>query len=230
MKKLFLMLWGCVLAIVISGCVSGETDLNDPIILTDGVGNRIAIDVDILDEYETYHWPWKILPWRGKAELYLKIYDKKNPEISLLYPLNVEKKDSGTRKFSLITPFEYGKPTVLVVELLDDDGLDKEDEKLLVEAAGTGALIVCDAAAAYKSDYKAAEAIFSNKDGIAALAASGATVLTKNLNRHVFDSVGMYEYAVTYKDGIFTGNAVTIRNNDNQTKAHCNLKFYAVEK
>lgn len=230
MKRVFSTLWGVVLAIVISGCVSEKTDPLGPITLTDGVGDKIAIDVEILEVHETYRGVWKMLPWRGKAELYLKIYDKKNPEISLLYPLNVEREDSGTRKFSLITPFEYGAPTVLVVELLDDDGLDKEEEKLLVEAARTGALIVCDAAAAYKSDYKAAEAIFRNKDGIASLAAGGAEVLAQNLNQHKFDSVGIYEYTVTGKGGIFLNNAVTILNNDDKTKAHCNLKFYAVDK
>ena len=228
MKTIFLMLWGFVLAIGMSGCKTG--DPHGSITLTDGVGKKIAIDVEILDEYETYHGIWKILPWRGKAELYLKIYDKKNPEVSLLYPLNVENNTSGTRKISLVTPMEYGKPTVLVVELLDDDSLGKEEEKLLVDAAKTGAIIVCDAVAAYKTDYKAAEAIFRNKDRIASLAGSGAKVLVKKLNQHKFDSLGVYEYSITTKGGIFCNNAVTILNNDHKTHAHCNIKFYAVEK
>ena len=136
---------------------------------------------------------------------------------------------SGTRKNSLITPLEYGKPTVLVVELLDDDFLDKEEEKLLGEAAKTGAVIVCDAVA-YKADYQAAEAIFRNKDRIVSLAGNGAKVLAKNLNQHKFDSLGIYEYTIATKGGLFLNNAVTILNNDNKTKAHCNIKFYAVEK
>ena len=231
MKKFLLMLWGVVFAIVISGCASGATDHtgSGPITFTDGVGNRIALEVEILDERETYHSPLKYLwPFRGKAELYLKIYDKKNPEISLLYPLNVERKDSGSRKIPVITPFEYGTPTVLVVELLDDDYLDDEEVELLVEAARTGAMIVCDAAQAYKVSYKEADAIFRNKDRIVSLATSGAKVLAKNLNQHRFDSLGFYEYTVANKGGIFLNNAVTILNNDNKSKAHCNIKFYAV--
>ena len=231
MQKLFLMLWGVVFAIVISGCASGTTDPTSPgsITFTDGVGNRIALEVEILDERETYHGVWKALPWRGKAELYLKIYDMKNPEISLLYPLNVERKDSGSRKIPVITPFEYGTPTVLVVELLDDDHLDDEEVELLVEAARTGAMIVCDASQAYKISKTEAEAIFRNKDRIASLATSGAKVLAKNLNKHRFDSLGIYEYTVANKGGIFLNNAVTILNNDNKSKAHCNIKFYSVE-
>ena len=228
MKKLFLMFCGVVLTIVISGCVSEKTeDTNGPgpITFTDGVGNRIALDVEILDEYETYHGVWKLLPWRGKAELYLKIYDKKNPEISLLYPLNVETDVSGTRKIPVITPFEYGNPTVLVVELLDDDRLSEEEEELLVEAAKTGAMIICDATQAYKTDFKEADAIFRNKDRIVSLATSGAKVLAKNLNQHKFDSLGIYEYTVANKGGIFLNNAVTILNNDNKSKAHCNIQF-----
>ena len=230
MKKFFLILGGLVFAISMSGCVSGKTDPNGQITLTDGVGKKIAIDVEILDEYETYHGIWKILPWRGKAELYLKIYDKKNPEISLLFPLNVENNASGTRKISVVTPMEYGKPTVLVVELLDDDSLNKDEEKLLIDAAKTGAVIVCDAVAAYKTDYKAAEAIFKDKDRIENLTGSGAEILAQNLNQHKFDSLGIYEYTIATKGGIFLNNAVTILNNDNKTRAHCNLKFYAVEK
>ena len=232
MKNFFLMLWGIVLAIVVSGCVSGKTEAtNDPghFIPTEGDGNRIAIDVEILDEYETYHWPWKLLPWRGKAELYLKEYDQKKPDISLLYPLNVETNVSGTRKISVITPMEYGKPTILVFELLDDDHLDKDEVELLVEAAKTGAMIVCDAVAAYKTDYKAAEAIFNNKDRIVSLAESGATVLAKNLNKHKFDSLGTCEYKIVNKGGIFIKNPVTILNNDNDKKAHCNIYVYAIE-
>ena len=232
MRKFFLMLWGVVFAIVISGCASGTTDPTGPgpITFTDGVGNRIALEVEILDEHETYHGLWKLLPWRGKAELYLKIYDKKNPEISLLYPLNVERNDSGSRKIPVITPFQYGTPTVLVVELLDDDYLDDEEVELLVEAARTGAMIVCDASQAYRTSFKEADAIFRNKDRIVSLATSGAEVLAKNLNKHRFDSLGVYEYTVANKGGIFLNNAVTILNNDNKTKAHCNIKFYSVEK
>lgn len=229
MKKLFLMLWGVLFAIVISGCVSAETDPHGLILVELGDDIKTAIDAEILEEDEL--WLWKILwPSRSKAELYLKIYDKKNPEISLLYPLIDEKEDSGTRKYSLITPFEYGEPTVLVFELLDDDNLDKEEVSLLVEAARTGTLIVCDAAAAYQSDYYAAEAIFRNKDGIASLAASGAKVLVKDLNKHRFNSLGVYEYTGANKGGTFLNNAVTILNNDNKTKAHCKLTVYAVVK
>ena len=227
MKNLFMMLWGCVFAIVISGCASG--DLNDTISIIELDVYRIAIDVEILDEYETYHWPWKILwPSHSKAELYLKIYDKKKPEISLLYPLNIEKEDSGTRKHSIITPFEYGNPTVLVAELLDYGYFDEEEEKLLVEAARTG-VIVCDTAAAYQSDYYTAEAIFRNKDKTASLATSGAKVLVKNLNLHKIDSLGIYESTVTHKDGRLLYNTVTILNNDSKTKTHGYLKIYAVE-
>ena len=86
MKNFLMMACGLIIAIGISGCglfsiIKPDPDPNGPITLTDGVGKKIAIDVEILDEFETYHWPWKILPWRGKAELYLKIYDQKNPKI-----------------------------------------------------------------------------------------------------------------------------------------------------
>ena len=226
MKKLFLMLWGCFFAIVISGCVSGETDLGFPPTIIGDVDYRIAIDVEILDE--TYHWPWKILwPSRSKAELlYLKIYDKKNPEISLLYPLIDEKEDSGTRKYSLITPFEYGEPTVLVFELLDDDSWSKDEEELFVEAAKTGTLIVCDAARAYKTtNYIAAEEIFWNKDGIASWAHRNAVVLVNDLNWHKNDSLGIYESKLTREGLNSLYNTVTIQNNDSKTKMRGYIKI-----
>lgn len=222
MKKLFMMLCGVVFAIVISGCASGATE-PDPFILIEEGGDRIALEVEILNKRENNHAVWKPL-WRDKAVLYLKIYDKKNPEISLLYPLNVERKDSGNRKLSVITPFEYGTPTVLVVELLVDY-LDDEEEELLVEAARTGAMIVCDASQAYKISKTEADAIFRNKDRIASLATSGAKVLAKNLNQHRSDTLDIYEYTFN-KGGIFLSKAFTILNNDNK---HCDLKFYFVE-
>ena len=218
-----MMLCGIVFAIVISRCASGATE-PEPIIFRE-IGDRIALEVEILDEYETYHGVWKLLPWRGKAELYLKIYDKMNPEISLLYPLNVERKDSGSRKISVITPFEYGTTTVLVVELLDDDYLDDEEVELLVEAARTGAMIVCDASQAYKISKKEADAIFRNKDRTVSLATSEAKVLAKKLNQHRFDTLDIYEYTFN-KGGIFLKEDFTSLNNDNK---HCDIKFDGVE-
>lgn len=219
MKKLFMMLWGGVFAIVISGCASGITE-PEPIIFRE-IDDRIALEVEILDKRETYHAVWKAFR-RGKAVMYLKIYDKKNPEISMLYPLNVERKDSGSGKNSVITPFEYGTPTVLVVELLDDNCLDDEEVELLVEAARAGAMIVCDASQAYKISKIEADAIFRNKGRIVSLATSGAKVLAKDLNQHKFDTLDIYEYTFD-KGRIFLSKAFTILNNDNK---HCDIKFY----
>lgn len=184
---------------------------------------RIAhIAVDILEPGES---------WFGNAELYLKIQSSLHPKDgSILIPLNVSHPTSGSTRCIYEVPFllNVGKSETLRFELLDDDGLTKEQEKKIVGCAKDAACLFWfdkRLFGAKKKDSVRLAATIQEKRLTVSVVETLTELVLDNLSQHIFDSYGTADYHVpddpprAYRDA----NPVVIRDG---TVARAEVKIY----
>ena len=227
LKHISALAVGLAVVFVLTGCTwieelfKGKPD-TDGLKTTAGPKEDIAVCVKILDDSE--FWPWT------KAELYLKVHDKNNPENFLFRPLNVGGLASGSRTHQFRTPFIYDPdhPTVLCFELLDDDSMSAEQEKLLVDATKKGCQIICTAAGIYavtQGNEAAGKVLIASGEPVGDLAAMGVSALALNLKEIKFDSMGSKEYTLFHKSDVLKSNPITIVDDDNTARCEIEVIF-----
>ena len=204
LKRISTFAVGLAAVFVLPGCYWLKSDVKTD---TAGPKEDIAVCVKILDDSEFW--------WGAKAELYLKIHDKNNPENFLFRPLNVGGLASGSKIHQFRTPFVYDPehPTVLCFELLDDDSMSAKQENLLVDATKKGCQIICTAAGIYavaKGNHAAGKALIASGEPVGDLAAMGVKALALNLKEIKFDSMGSKEYTLFHKSDVLRSNPITI--------------------
>jgi len=153
-------------------------------------GRKALIEVEVLDDDE---WGW----FRGRADLYLKVYSTVNPSVSILLPVNTGD-FGGKRQITYETPFIHDgtKDETLNIELLDDDSLSADQEKLLVKAAERGCYLLYSGARIYAVEHGVSlpeiGAVISQGVG-----GSLAKLLIDEYGKHSYKSYGHVSYNIS---------------------------------
>lgn len=174
-KRISALVVGLAATFALTGCGTPQKD--------------IAINVTILDDSE--FWPG------CKAELYLKVFDKSKPENFLLCPLNVGGLDSGSKTRMFRTPFVFDSKhhTILRFELLDDDSMSEEQEKLLVDATKQLCQIIHTTAGVYAVPNPMSGAmLIKSSEPVENLLKTGIRALKINLDEIKFEHMGQKDY------------------------------------
>ena len=181
-----------------------------------GTPDTIVISGEILDDSE---WIFTT------AELWLK-FSIEDSETFYLVPLN----QSGNRTFKIKTPFKYlkNRKKTITVELLDDDGLSKEEIALLAKVAKTSTYLVCDGINIYTQSKNGCNAInTTTKKLIAECVADGAFVAVNNMKK--FDSLGSREFLINnIANQKSQSMPLTIVEKGRFSTARCDLRFHLV--
>jgi len=143
---------------------------------------RPAVQVDVLDPSEGSLFT---------AELYLAVQSSRFPAHTwVILPVNVGD-FAGCRLRFIQLPFEVQERDVLLFNLLDEDGLTPDEERMMLDACRTCAYCVVVSGAVYSPD-------------IARLIAPGFSeaseilghVIVDDVQRHKFDNFGVAEFIV----------------------------------
>jgi hypothetical protein len=190
-----------------------------------GEGRWPAIQIDILDAAES---------WFGDAELYLSVQSSRFPnETRVLLPVNVGK-FSGCRSRFVELPFEIEPGDVLIFDLLDDDELSAEEEKLVLEASRHLAFCIWKASEVYagSDSWLAPLALIKNasEDKVSQVSAFLGKALLNSLKLNQFDNYGTAKYIVPkgMPDQPNAANALTIL--DDSKYARVELRIYGAKK
>ena len=227
LRRILVALSMAMLGICLAGCCNGRNCDDKEFEITWGKGNNcISLDVEILDDCENRFF-------RTTAELWLKISKSDEPDIYLLYPLNVnkDKRLAGGARWNLRTPYQYDKDkeTTLTIELLDDNHLSAKEEKLLLDTVNNGGLLIYELGKLYACEKANIDKAIDDEDvkNILKELLTSATKLTlENMNQHTFESLGHIEYKMPLTGHIFISNPITIIHGEN--RARCNLKFHRI--
>ncbi len=179
--------------------------------LSGNASSRPAVFVDILDRSEIL----------GDAELYLSVQSSRSPSgVNVLFPLNVgDFRGCMSRYIQL--PFEVETGDELLLNLLDEDGLSGEDEKLVLDASKAAGYCVAIACSVYRPNL---EQLIS--PGAISVAGILGNAVVQGLKNDCFENFGKGEFIVHSSRPAMPRDANRISLLDTKNRVNAQVRVY----
>lgn len=216
--------WPLTFIVLLAGCAEGENSISavkpiavHPVFQTPvshAPRSRPAVQVDILDASEH---------WLLTAELYLTVQSSRFPsETWVVLPLNIGD-FQGCRSRFVQLPFEVREGDTLLLNLLDDDRLTADQEKLILKScAATGYCLLV----AGKL-HAATTGLFAQ--GVELAADVLGEVVLDDVKSHGFKNLGKAEFHVPPSLPAQAGEANVLTILDESRYARVLVKLFAPE-